>query len=47
MLEMFEYEFMQRAFIAGIFIAILASISGTFIVLKGYSLMTQTLRHSA
>ena len=47
MLEMFEYEFMQRAFIAGMFIAVLASISGTFIVLKRYSMMSETLAHSA
>ena len=47
MLEMFEYDFMQRAFIAGLFIAVLASVSGTFIVLKRYSLMSETLAHSA
>jgi len=47
MFEIFEYEFMQRAFIAGLFIATLASISGTFIVLKRYSLMSETLAHSA
>ena len=47
MLEMFEYEFMQRAFIAGIFIAILASVSGTFVVLKRYSMISETLAHSA
>ncbi len=47
MLEMFEYEFMQRAFIAGIFIATLASLSGTFIVLRRYSLISETLAHSA
>ncbi len=47
MLEMFEYEFMQRAFIAGMLIAVLASISGTFIVLKRYSMMSETLAHSA
>ena len=47
MFEMFEYEFMQRAFLAGLFIAILASMSGTFIVLKRYSLMSETLAHSA
>lgn len=46
-MEMFEYEFMQRAFIAGTFIAILASISGTFVVLRRYSLMSETLAHSA
>jgi len=47
MLEIFEYDFMQRAFLAGILIAVLASISGTFIVLKRYSMMSETLAHSA
>ena len=47
MFDIFEFEFMQRAFIAGLFIATLASISGTFIVLKRYSLMSETLAHSA
>jgi zinc transport system permease protein len=47
MLEIFEYDFMQRAFIAGMFIALLASVSGTFIVLKRYSMMSETLAHSA
>jgi len=47
MLEMLSYEFMQRAFIAGIFIAILASLSGTFVVLRRYSLISETLAHSA
>jgi zinc transport system permease protein len=46
MLEMFEYDFMQRAFIAGIVIAVLASVSGTFIVLRRYSLISETLAHS-
>jgi zinc transport system permease protein len=44
---MFEYDFMQRAFLAGFIIATLASISGSFIVLKRYSMMTETLAHSA
>ena len=47
MLEMFQYDFMQRAFIAGIIIATLASISGTFVVLKRYSMISETLAHSA
>ncbi len=46
-MEMFEYDFMQRAFIAGIIIAVLASVSGTFIVLRRYSMMSETLAHSA
>ena len=47
MIEMLEYEFMQRAFLAGMLIAVLASVSGTFIVLKRYSMMSETLAHSA
>ncbi len=47
MVEMLSYEFMQRAFVAGIFIAILASLSGTFVVLRRYSLISETLAHSA
>ena len=47
MIEMFEYDFMRRAFVAGLFIAILASISGNFVVLRRYSLMSETLAHSA
>jgi len=47
MLEMFDYDFMQRAFIAGLFIAVLASVSGNFVVLRRYSLMSETLAHSA
>ncbi|WP_295022378.1 metal ABC transporter permease [Sulfurimonas sp.] len=47
MLEMFEYDFMQRAFIAGMIIATLASISGTFVVLRRYSMISETLAHSA
>jgi len=46
-MEMFEYEFMQRAFLAGILIATLASLSGTFVVLRRYSLISETLAHSA
>lgn len=47
MIEMFEYEFMQRAFLAGVLIAVLASVSGTFVVLKRYSMISETLAHSA
>ncbi len=47
MTEMLSYDFMQRAFLAGIIIAILASISGTFVVLKRYSLIGETLAHSS
>ena len=44
---MLEYDFMQRAFVAGILIAVLASISGTFIVLKRYSMIGETLAHAS
>ena len=47
MVEMFEYSFMQRAFIAGIIIAILAPTLGTFIVIRRYSMITDTLAHSS
>lgn len=47
MLEIFQYDFMQRAFLAGMIIAVLASISGTFVVLKRYSMIGETLAHSA
>ncbi len=46
-MEIFQYDFMQRAFIAGIIIAIIASVGGSFVVLKRYSLITETLAHSA
>ncbi len=45
MLELFDYPFMQRAFAAGLMIAILASLGGSFIVLRRYSLLSETLAH--
>lgn len=45
MIEMFSYPFMQRAFAAGLIIAILAAVSGSFIVLRRYSLLSETLAH--
>lgn len=45
MLEMLDYPFMQRALIAGLIIAVLASLSGSFIVLRRYSLLSETLAH--
>jgi len=46
-MEIFEYDFMQRAFIAGMIVAVIASIGGSFVVLKRYSLIAETLAHSA
>ncbi|MDP1783848.1 MAG: metal ABC transporter permease [Sulfuricurvum sp.] len=45
MIEMLNYPFMQRAFAAGLIIAILAAVSGSFIVLRRYSLLSETLAH--
>lgn len=47
MLEMFHYQFMVNAFLAGIMVALLASVSGAFVVLRRYALLTETLAHSA
>ena len=45
MVEMLQYPFMQRAFIAGLMIAVLAALGGSFIVLRRYSLLSETLAH--
>ncbi|HEX5622838.1 MAG TPA: metal ABC transporter permease [Sulfuricurvum sp.] len=45
MIEMLDFPFMQRAFAAGLIIAVLAAISGSFIVLRRYSLLSETLAH--
>lgn len=45
MLEIFQYDFMQRAFIAGILIGIIAPVIGVFLVVRRYSLLADTLSH--
>lgn len=47
MTEIFQYDFMINAFLAGIIIAVLASVSGSFIVLRRYAMLTETLAHVA
>ncbi|MCZ7399742.1 MAG: metal ABC transporter permease [Candidatus Methanoperedens sp.] len=47
MLEILQYSFMQRAFIAGIMVAIICSAIGTFIVLKRLSMIGDGLAHIA
>lgn len=43
--EIFEYGFMQRAFTAGIIIAVIAPVIGIFLVVRRYSLLADTLAH--
>ncbi len=45
MLEIFEYSFMVRAFIAGSIIGILAPLIGAFLVARRYSLIADSLSH--
>lgn len=45
MLEIFQYSFMVRAFIAGVIISITAPLIGTFLVAKRYALFADTLAH--
>ncbi len=45
MLEIFQYDFMIRAFAAGLIIGVLAPIVGIFLVVKRYSLLADTLSH--
>lgn len=44
-IESFQYGFIIRAFLAGIFISISASLLGVFLVLKNYSLIGDGLAH--
>lgn len=45
--EIFQYQFMIRAFVAGGIIAIIAPLIGNFLVVRRYSLMADTLAHVA
>jgi zinc transport system permease protein len=45
MFELFQYDFIVRAFVAGIITAIIAPLIGIFLVVRRYSLMADTLAH--
>ncbi len=45
--EIFRYAFMQRAFTAGIIIAVVSSIIGIFVILKGLSFAGVGIGHAA
>jgi len=45
MLEIFQYDFMVRAFIVGVIVGIIAPLIGTFLVVRRLSLMAETLAH--
>lgn len=47
MLEIFQYDFMVRAFIVGIALAVITPMVGIFLVVRRYSLMPDTLAHVA
>lgn len=44
-LEMLQYQFMQKAFIVGMLVALCTSILGQFLVLKRYSMIGDGLAH--
>jgi len=46
-LDIFQYSFMIRAFVAGIIIAVTAPLIGSFLVVKRFSLVADTLSHIA
>lgn len=45
MLTIFQYDFMIRAFGAGLIVALLAPLVGTFLIVRRYALMADTLAH--
>lgn len=45
MLDIFQYDFMIRAFVAGLAIAVIAPLVGIFLVTRRYSFMADTLAH--
>lgn len=46
-MEIFQFDFMARAFAAGAIVAVIAPLIGSFLVIRRYSLMADTLAHTA
>jgi zinc transport system permease protein len=45
MLEIFQYQFMQKAFLAGTFVAVVAPLVGLFLIVRRYSGLADTISH--
>lgn len=45
MLDIFNYDFMVRAFVAGLLVALVIPVLGTFMVARQYSLIAESLAH--
>src|SRR5688572_13659172 len=45
MFEIFQYQFMIRAFVAGIVVSCIAPLIGNFLIARRYSLIADTLSH--
>jgi zinc transport system permease protein len=45
LLEPFHYDFLQRAFFAGLLLAVIAPFIGSFLVIRGYALFADALAH--
>jgi len=47
MFELLNYEFMQRAFVAGLLVAVICPLIGTFVVMRRLSMIGDTLSHAS
>lgn len=47
MLELLNFEFMQRAFVAGLLVAVICPLIGTFVVVRRLSMIGDTLSHAS
>ncbi|KKW30157.1 MAG: ABC-3 protein, partial [Candidatus Uhrbacteria bacterium GW2011_GWD2_52_7] len=47
MIELLSYAFLQRALVAGIIVGIIAPLLGSFLMVRRYSLIADTLAHAS